>query len=102
LTEGGDVDPDKAYLVGERGPEILLSKDAGTVIPNHALGGSRISNQTVNNHVANVTVNTTGGGSSALNQDLAERVGRSVQNSMRTMIMQEIRTQQKPGGVLSG
>jgi len=99
-AEGGDVDPGKAYLIGERGPEILLSKGAGTVIPNHALGGSRISNQTVNNHVANVTVNTNGG-DSASNQDLAEKVGRSVQNSLRTMIAGEIRTQLKPGGILA-
>ena len=79
-ADGGDVDPGKAYLIGERGPEILLSKGAGTVIPNHALGGSRISNQTVNNHVANVTVNANGGGSPQSNQDLAEKVGRAVQD----------------------
>ena len=101
-ADGGDVDPGKAYLIGERGPEILLSKGAGTVIPNHALGGSRISNQTVNNHVANVTVNANGGGSPQSNQELAEKVGRAVQDSLRRAVMQEISTQRKPGGVLFG
>lgn len=36
---GGPVSPGKGYLVGERGPEIIIPKMAGQVIPNHALGG---------------------------------------------------------------
>jgi len=96
---GGDVDSGRAYLVGEKGPEIMLSKGPGTVIPNHMLGGARTTNQTVHNHVANVTVNANGG-SHEQNQDLAEKVGRHVQDTLRTMVMQEITTQRKPGGTL--
>jgi len=40
---GGDVMPGEAYLVGERGPEILrMGRQAGTVIPNHAIGGQQL------------------------------------------------------------
>lgn len=33
-ASGGPVSPGRAYLVGERGPEIVVPRGAGTVIPN--------------------------------------------------------------------
>jgi hypothetical protein len=39
---GGPVRPDQPYVVGERGPERFVPDRAGTIIPNHALGGSEI------------------------------------------------------------
>ena len=36
---GGPVSAGQAYLVGERGPEIIVPRGAGEVIPNHKLGG---------------------------------------------------------------
>lgn len=36
-ADGGPVEAGKPYLVGERGPEIVVPKQSGTVIPNHAL-----------------------------------------------------------------
>jgi lambda family phage tail tape measure protein len=39
-AEGGAVDPDKSYIVGENGPELFSPSIAGgTIIPNHALAG---------------------------------------------------------------
>lgn len=51
-AEGGPVDGGMAYLVGERGPEIFLPPQSGSIIPNHAIdfvasagrGGSNSSN----------------------------------------------------------
>ncbi|MDO5658286.1 MAG: tape measure protein [Paracoccus sp. (in: a-proteobacteria)] len=37
-ASGGPVSPGRAYIVGERGPEMIVPKTPGTVIPNHALG----------------------------------------------------------------
>jgi len=34
---GGPVNAGRAYLVGERGPEIIIPKSSGNVIPNHQL-----------------------------------------------------------------
>jgi hypothetical protein len=34
-ADGGPVQAQRPYLVGERGPEIIVPKTAGTVIPNH-------------------------------------------------------------------
>lgn len=36
-ADGGPVQAGKPYLVGERGPEIIVPKQSGTVIPNHQL-----------------------------------------------------------------
>ncbi|WP_339112776.1 hypothetical protein [Thioclava sp. GXIMD2076] len=44
-ASGGPVSSNKAYVVGEKGPEMIVPRSAGTVIPNHALrsGGSSSS-----------------------------------------------------------
>jgi hypothetical protein len=36
---GGPVSGGRAYLVGERGPELFAPARSGLIIPNHALGG---------------------------------------------------------------
>ncbi|MCJ8138608.1 hypothetical protein [Falsirhodobacter halotolerans] len=38
-ADGGPVSPGKAYVVGERGPEVIVPRAMGSVIPNHKLGG---------------------------------------------------------------
>lgn len=37
---GGPVTSGKAYIVGERGPELFSPSASGRIIPNHGLGGS--------------------------------------------------------------
>lgn len=37
---GGPVAPGRAYLVGERGPEVFMPTAAGQIAPNHALGSA--------------------------------------------------------------
>ena len=40
-ASGGPVAANTPYMVGENGPELFLSKNAGTIIPNGQLSGSR-------------------------------------------------------------
>ncbi len=40
-AKGGPVKAGKPYLVGEKGPEIIVPKHSGTVVPNHALKTAR-------------------------------------------------------------
>jgi tape measure domain-containing protein len=40
---GGPVNPGSAYMVGERGPEMFMPKQAGTIVPNSAMGGQVIN-----------------------------------------------------------
>lgn len=40
---GGPVDPGRPFLVGERGPEIFVPRQAGQIVPNNRLGGVTIN-----------------------------------------------------------
>lgn len=51
LAEGGPADAGTAYVVGERGPEVFVPNRSGTVIPNHALGGSSNNTYITNNYI---------------------------------------------------
>jgi hypothetical protein len=42
FANGGQPPLGKVSLVGERGPELFVPSQKGTIIPNHALGGSAI------------------------------------------------------------
>lgn len=45
---GGPVSANKPFLVGERGPELMVPNRSGTVVPNSKLGSSVVVNQTIN------------------------------------------------------
>lgn len=51
-ASGGPVQPGKAYVVGEKGPELIVPGSVGTVIPNHKLDGGAGS--------ASITIDVTG------------------------------------------
>ena len=46
-ANGGQVQGNSPYIVGERGPELFVPQNAGKIVPNNALGGG--SSNTVNN-----------------------------------------------------
>ena len=54
-ASGGPVTAGAAYVVGERGPELFVSKESGTIVPNNQLEGSQggksliIENVNINN-----------------------------------------------------
>lgn len=50
-ASGGPVQAGRPYLVGERGPELMVPNSSGTVVPNGAIGGPQIA------YTAHVTVN---------------------------------------------
>jgi hypothetical protein len=101
-AEGGDVAPGKAFLVGERGPEIFAPKVAGGIIPNHRLAlGSGGIGRVGHNFTSHVTVNAgAGGGGAGANEEMAERVGRSVREQFGSMMQDAMYQQMKPGGTL--
>ena len=41
-AKGGPVKAGKPYLVGEEGPEIIVPKQSGTVVPNHAISAAAL------------------------------------------------------------
>jgi tape measure domain-containing protein len=86
------LDSSEVPIIAKKGEEIgwpdKLAKKYG------GKGGHIIT------HNNNVTVNATGGHPQD-NQDLAEKVGRAVQDSANQMVAQAIRTQMKPGGLMN-
>jgi hypothetical protein len=49
FADGGIPPVGKPSIVGERGPEVFVPRSAGTIVPNHALGGSQVVvQQTIN------------------------------------------------------
>mgnify|MGYP005844337477 CR=1 FL=1 len=39
---GGPIDSNRSFLVGERGPELIVPRGPGTVVPNNKLGGNSV------------------------------------------------------------
>jgi hypothetical protein len=48
LAAGGSVQPNKPYIVGERGQELFVPSSSGRIIPNNKLGGSGGGNIFIN------------------------------------------------------
>ena len=75
------------YLVGERGPELFVPKNNGTIVPNHQMGAS-----------ANVTVNVDASGSSVQgDSNQATQLG----NMLAAAVQAELVKQKRPGGLLA-
>jgi lambda family phage tail tape measure protein len=51
FANGGDPPVGKVSIVGERGPELFVPRTAGTIIPNHALGGMGGTTNVTNNYI---------------------------------------------------
>ena len=85
---GGNPPVGKASLVGEKGPELFVPRKSGTIIPNHALGGT----------TTNVVVNVDASGTAVSGDDRsAEQLGEIIASAVQA----EIVNQQMAGGLLS-
>jgi len=70
---GGYVSSNKAYLVGEQGPELFSPSISGSIIPNNKLGG---------NGGVGIVVNITGNTIQTAD-DITELVDRGIKNALR-------------------
>ena len=89
---GGPVSAGGAYVVGERGPEILqMGSKGGNIIPNSKVGGG---NSVTN--IVNVSVDASG---SAVQGDdaNAQQLGQTIANVVKEVIIDE----QRSGGLLA-
>ncbi len=90
-ASGGPVAAGGAYLVGERGPEILqMGSRGGNIIPNNQIGGGGTTNV--------VTVNVDASGSSvAGNGSEADALGQLIGGIVQQTLVRE----QRAGGLLN-
>jgi len=84
FADGGRPPTGRPSVVGERGPELFVPDSAGTIVPNHDLGGSMV----VNVDASGSSVE----GDADRSRQLGELIGAAVQS--------EIIRQQRPGGTL--
>ncbi len=86
FANGGNPPVGRPSIVGERGPELFVPNTAGTIIPNHAMGG------------ANIVVNVDASGSQAQgNEPNAKALGAA----LGAAVQAELIKQKRPGGLLS-
>ncbi len=86
FANGGNPPVGRPSIVGERGPELFVPNTAGTIIPNHALGGM------------NIVVNVDASGSNVQGD---EEQGRELGRLISVAVQSEILQQQRPGGLLA-
>jgi hypothetical protein len=65
--KGGPISAGSPYIVGERGPELIVPRQAGNVVPNDQLGGSNIT--------FNIQANDTRGFDQLLQQRRGQIIG---------------------------
>ncbi len=84
---GGSVFPGNAYLVGERGPEIMVPSNLGSIVPNHKLRGpgSMSIGGGSGTISASVVINNPQLNSAADIDRLAEKVAAAQTRSLRAM-----------------
>ena len=90
-ANGGPVSAGGAFIVGEKGPELLqMGSRGGNIIPNNQLGGQSISN--------NIVINVDASGSSVQGNDAdATQFG----EQLAAAIQAEIINQKRSGGLLN-
>lgn len=94
FADGGTPPVGRVSIVGERGPELFVPKSAGTIIPNHMLGGGG----GVSNSVAvSVTINQAGDTQSSTD---AQGAGAQLGNAISAAVQQELARQARQGGML--
>ena len=87
FANGGRPPVGRPSIVGEKGPELFVPDRAGTIVPNHSLGGS-----------TTVVVNVDASGSSVEGD---EEQGRELGRVISAAVQSEILQQKRPGGLLA-
>jgi len=89
-ANGGPVSAGGAFVVGEKGPELLqMGSRGGNIIPNNQLGGSTTN-------IVNVSVDASGSSVSG-SQTEGQALGQLIASVVQTTIVQE----QRAGGLLN-
>ncbi len=90
-ASGGPVSAGGAFLVGERGPEILqMGSRGGNIIPNNKIGGGTVNNITIN-------VDSSGMDTQGSTEQGGRQFGELIASVVQSTIIQE----QRSGGLLN-
>ena len=87
-ANGGPVSSGQTYMVGGRGPEVVVPGRSGTIVANDKMGGGGV----------NVVVNVDASGSKVEGD---EQEGKQLGRVIAAAIQQELVKQKRPGGLLT-
>lgn len=91
MASGGNTQKNRPYIVGENGPELFMSNQDGTIIPNHAMGGSNVA----------VSVNVDASNSNVSDPAEANRLGTTIGKIVEQNVKQVLMKERRYGGILS-
>lgn len=89
FAEGGQPPVNKPSIVGEKGPELFVPKSAGTIIPNHQLGGGGTTN-------ISISVDASGSSISG-DESQAQMLGQLIAGAVQSELIKA----KRPGGLLA-
>lgn len=88
FANGGDPPVGKASIVGEKGPELFVPKTAGTIIPNHRLGGAGVTVGSIN-----ITVENSG-------ESLSPAAQKQIAGQVQGLVLSTLANERRSGGML--
>jgi hypothetical protein len=94
FASGGPISSGRAYVVGEKGPELFVPNTSGTIVPNNRLGSSSVSGGGTMDVSISTMVNVTGGNGNTNNM---AALGGLINSRIRETIV----TEKRPGGLLA-
>lgn len=98
-ANGGPVSAGSPYIVGERGPELFVPKNSGSIVRNGRFGAGGGGMTVVNN--VTVSVDGSKSGDPQQNQDLAQRMAKSMRTELEGMMDARIAFQLRQGNLLN-
>jgi len=75
---GGHVSANRPYVVGERGPELMIPGASGTIIPNNKIGGGGV--------VVNQTINLSAGVSQTVRAEIMQLMPQIAENTKAAVV----------------
>jgi tape measure domain-containing protein len=97
MIKGMGLGPDEVPIIAKKGEGVFTPEQMKAMGNSGGMGGGLAQNIAV---TSNVTVNASGG-TPTQNQDLAKRVQKEVEGSMRGLVADELRKQMRPNNMLS-
>lgn len=82
-ANGGPVSANKPYIVGERGPELMIPNGAGNVIPNNSLGGG--------GDTYNISLNVSTGVSQTVREEMREMLPKITESAKAAVLSAKLR-----------
>jgi lambda family phage tail tape measure protein len=94
---GGPIIPYKPYIVGEKGPELFMSGNSGTIVPNDHL----VTRENISIPISVSVTAPPSSGDSDKDKKYSEMFGQQVGRAIESKVEEKLRKELRPGGMLN-